>query len=59
MTEGLREFDDSIGRCSHCNELVFKSDNDWGFSGFGMRGISHTKCEEAYMRRASEIGVPL
>src|SRR3970282_894824 len=27
MTEGLREFDDSIGKCCHCRKLVFKTEN--------------------------------
>jgi hypothetical protein len=61
MTEGLREYDDSLGRCVHCGKLVFK-DDDWVmphyFTSMLMTKptIAHRDCEQESMRRASQIG---
>lgn len=59
MTEGLREVDDSIGRCAHCEKLIFK-DEDWvipQFSVFaGIASVAHRDCEQKYMNEASQIG---
>ncbi len=62
MTEELREFDDSIGRCVHCGELVFKSDDDWTIASMSIFAIrkrnsiyTHIKCESEARARASQI----
>ena len=55
--EGLREFDDSRGRCSHCNKLVFK-DEEWVIRQY-THDIVHSNCEQEYNRRASQIGISL
>lgn len=58
MSEGLREFDDSIGKCYHCNKLIFKKD-DFIIPSHLLRSehlaIAHPKCEGEYMLRASQI----
>lgn len=54
MVEGLREFDDSRGRCLRCSKLVFK-DEEWVIAYYS-HDISHKDCEQDYMRRASQIG---
>ena len=59
MTEELREFDDSIGRCIHCGELIFKSDNDFVLPDPGIiegkLRLAHRDCEQEYMARCSQI----
>ena len=62
MTEGLREYDDSIGRCIHCDKLVFKEE-DWVIPHYAPlsvgKSFAHKDCEQENMRRASQIGIPL
>ena len=60
---GLREYDDSIGRCVHCGKLVFK-DEDWVMPHYGgmlmtKATFAHRDCDQEDERRASQIGVPL
>jgi len=56
MTEGLREFDDSIGKCCHCRKLVFKTEN-WviPFPYGDMKSIAHRECNAEFEGRASQI----
>ena len=63
MVEGLREFDDSIGRCMYCHKLIFK-DEDWSIPNFPtyMNGEivkAHRTCQTEAHRKMSQIGVPL
>ena len=62
MVEELREFDDSIGRCTHCGELIFKSDDDWTIASLSIFAIqerssiyTHIACESQARARASQI----
>ncbi len=59
MTGGLRDYDDSIGRCVHCDKLIFK-DEDWvipHYAGMHMTKatFAHRDCDREDMRRSSEI----
>lgn len=58
MVKVLREYDDSIGRCVHCDKLIFKGE-DWVMPHYaGMlttATLAHRDCEQEDMRRASEI----
>lgn len=58
MSEGLREFDNSKGRCCHCGKLIFKEEN-FVIPQFMLRSeelvLAHSKCDSEYMARASQI----
>jgi len=56
MSQGLREFDDSRGRCCHCSKLIFKGET-WCIPD--IRGeeviLAHSDCNREYMAKASQI----
>ena len=55
MTEGLREFDDRIGRCCYCRLLVFSDDN-WCLSRpTSSEFLAHTKCDAEERIKSSYI----
>ena len=58
MTEELREFDDSWGRCHHCGKLMFKGE-EWVIPNHMIRAeeivIAHPKCDNEYMYKSSLI----
>lgn len=58
LTEGLRDFDDSRGRCYHCGKLIFE-DDAWVIPNHMIRAeeivISHPECDSEYMGRMSQI----
>ena len=56
MTEGLREFDDSRGRCCHCGKLIFREE-EWVIPApfVGAYTIAHRKCDNEYIGRASQM----
>ncbi len=56
MTEGLREFDDSRGRCCHCGKLIFKGES-WCIPDIREEEVilAHSNCNSEYMARASQI----
>ncbi len=53
MTEGLREFDDSKGRCWHCGKLIF-SEEEWILTHY-TNAMVHRECESEYKWRSSQI----
>jgi len=58
MTEGLREFDNSRGRCYHCGKLVFDGET-WIIPHILLHsaehGIAHSECEHEYMGKMSQM----
>lgn len=58
MSEGLREFDNSRGRCYHCGKLVFDGET-WCIPQILLRsaehGIAHAECDNEYMGRMSQM----
>ncbi len=58
MSQGLREFDDSRGRCHHCGKLIFKGES-WVIPQYMLRAdelvMAHSKCDSEYMARTSQI----
>jgi len=59
MSEGLREFDDSRGRCYHCGKLIFEGEA-WVIPNHMIRAeelvIAHSKCDSEYWGKAGQIG---
>jgi hypothetical protein len=59
MTEGLREFDDSWGRCCHCGKLIFRNEKDWVLPDPPMIEskirLAHRKCNNEYIGRTSQM----
>jgi len=62
MTEELREFDDSRGRCFYCHKLIFKGET-WIIPFLTTmfidvsRNIAHADCDSEARAKASQIGV--
>ncbi len=59
MIKGLREFDDSVGRCTYCDKLIFK-DEDWTIPQFMVfagqyHEKAHRACEIESTRRSCQI----
>ncbi len=58
MAKGLREVDDSFGRCYYCNKLMFKGET-FVIPNHLVRsaehGIAHANCEQEYIHRSSQI----
>ncbi len=58
MSEVLREFDDSIGRCVHCDELVFKSEGwclPFNYMFSQKAQVAHIDCDSKESLKASQI----
>ena len=62
MSDRLREYDNSLGRCVHCGKLVFK-DEDWVYPHYAgiyamiKATFAHRDCDQEDMGRASQIAV--
>ena len=46
----LREFDDTVGRCSHCSKMVLRDEVT-----LSLNGIAHKKCKDDFYYRSSLI----